>query len=50
MPNQTMVYSCSAPEQEYTMVWFGNESFTEDEHSIPKELTFASATCGASPK
>ena len=23
MPNQTMVYSCSAPEQEYTMVWFG---------------------------
>ena len=23
MLNQTMVYSCSAPEQEYTMVWFG---------------------------
>ena len=23
MPNQTMVYSCSGAEQEYTMVWFG---------------------------
>ena len=23
MPNQTMVYSCSAPEQEYTMAWPG---------------------------
>ena len=29
---------------------FNNESFTENEDSIPKELTFASATCGASPK
>ena len=23
MQNQTMVYSCSGAEQEYTMVWFG---------------------------